>query len=265
MNLLNNFKFGGRAQICSVSFTSIFLPPSRIDVKYILHAITVHRSEFCCLQLISSLLASCQLDTNGSDSESETSSIEILKALTSHMTSGVSPLNGNTHQSTGQDPTMAFFDRMVSARGQNSNNIGNDDYLEKMVSNEEDYFAFVLLKCMQLCPSIFGESISELVHFGSQATFHYLFDFADTQPTKSDIVKSVNRATRSLWTQTGATLEHVLLWWCSTPLACQPVAAAKHLRDWLLNIQYDGKDIKYPFMDNIQWMNMDILFLGRGT
>lgn len=57
---------------------------------------------------------------------------------------------------------MAFFDRMVSARGQNANNIENDrnvndDYLEKMVSNEENYFAFVLLKCLQLCPSIFGQ------------------------------------------------------------------------------------------------------------
>lgn len=175
MKLVNNFKFGGSAQICSVSFTSIFLPPSCIDVKYILHVITVHRSEFCCLQLISSLLASCQLDTNGNDSESETSSIEILKALTSHMSSGASPLNGNNHQSTAQDPTMAFFDRMVSARGQNANNIGNDrnvndDYLEKMVSNEENYFAFVLLKCMQLCPSIFGEPNCEFVHLSSQQT-----------------------------------------------------------------------------------------------
>lgn len=165
VNLLNNFEYGGSAQICSVSFTSISLPPSCIDVKYILHIITVHRSEFCCLQLISSVLASCQLDTNENDSESETSSIEILKALTSHMSSGAAPLNQNNHhQSTAQVPTMAFFNRMVPTRGQNLNNITNDrnvnddDYLEKMVSNEENYFAFVLLKCMQLCPSIFGES-----------------------------------------------------------------------------------------------------------
>lgn len=34
-----------------------------------------------------------------------------------------------------------------------------------------------------------------------------------------------------------------MLWWCSTPLACQPVAAARHLRDWLLNMQYDGGHI----------------------
>lgn len=73
--------------------------------------------------------------------------------------------------------------------------------------------------------------------------YNFIFEFlisTEKQPTKSEIIKGVNKATRSLWTQTGATLEHVLLWWCSTPLACQPVAAARHLRDWLLNIQYDG-------------------------
>lgn len=63
----------------------------------------------------------------------------------------------------------------------------------------------------------------------------------DERITKAEIVKWVNKATKGLWTQTGTTLEHVLLWWCSTPLACQPVAAAKHLRDWLLNLQYDGR------------------------
>lgn len=62
----------------------------------------------------------------------------------------------------------------------------------------------------------------------------------ETRPTQDEIVKRVNKATQSLWTQTGATLEHVVLWWCSTPLACQPVAASRHLRDWLLNMQYDG-------------------------
>lgn len=75
----------------------------------------------------------------------------------------------------------------------------------------------------------------------------------------------MNKATRSLWTQTGATLEHVLLWWCSTPLACQPVAAAKHLRDWLLNIQYDGKTTKQTSIWNqvIGILNMVILLLAE--
>lgn len=51
----------------------------------------------------------------------------------------------------------------------------------------------------------------------------------------------VNKGTRGLWTQTGSTLEHVILWWCQTPLGTRPVACAKYLRDWLLNIQPDGK------------------------
>lgn len=70
----------------------------------------------------------------------------------------------------------------------------------------------------------------------------------ETQPTQEAIVKHVNKATQSLWTQTGATLEHVVLWWCNTPLGCQPVAAARHLRDWLINMQYDGK--KFSFTKN---------------
>lgn len=154
------FNFGGPAQILSVSYTKIFLPPSRIDVKDILQSITVRRSEHCCLQLISSLLVTCQID-NGSESESETSSIEVLKALTSHMSSGASPLNGGDFQlSASQDPSMAFFDKMVSipkSTVENLKNDGNIDHLEKMISIEENYFAFILLKCLQLCPSIFGK------------------------------------------------------------------------------------------------------------
>lgn len=34
-----NFNFGGAAQICCVSYTKVFLPPARIDVKDILQVI----------------------------------------------------------------------------------------------------------------------------------------------------------------------------------------------------------------------------------
>ena len=111
------------------------------------------------LQLITSLLVSCQID-GGSESESDTSSIEVLKALTSHMSSGASPLNDGTQMCAAQDPSMAFFDKMASIQQSavdNLKNDGNIDHLEKMVSTEENYFAFILLKCLQLCPSIFGE------------------------------------------------------------------------------------------------------------
>lgn len=64
--------------------------------------------------------------------------------------------------------------------------------------------------------------------------------FIVKQPSKEEIVKLVNKGTRGLWTQTGSTLEHVILWWCHTPLGTRPVACAKYLRDWLLHIQPEG-------------------------
>lgn len=57
---------------------------------------------------------------------------------------------------------------------------------------------------------------------------------------KNEIIKWVNRGTRGLWTQVGSTLDHVVLWWSTAPLACKPVACAKYLRDWLLMIQSEG-------------------------
>lgn len=129
-----------------------------------LQTIASLRSENCCLLLISNLLASCQMDV-GNESESETSSIEILKALTSHMTSCASPINGNMNQSEVRDPSMAFFDKLTSVQPNNVDNntkieeteTNNTEYLEKMITNEENYFAFILLKCLKLCPSIFGK------------------------------------------------------------------------------------------------------------
>lgn len=95
-----------------------------------------------------------------SESESETSSIEVLKALTSHMSTGASPLNDDTQASTSQDQSMAFFDKMVTAPTSTTDHMKYDtniDHLEKMISTEENFFAFILLKCLQLCPSIFGK------------------------------------------------------------------------------------------------------------
>lgn len=105
-------------------------------------------------------MVSCQIEGN-SESDSDTSSIEILKALTSHMSSGASPLNDDSQMSAAQDPSMAFFDKMASIKQSAEDNLKNDgniDNLDRMVSTEENYFAFILLKCLQLCPSIFGKS-----------------------------------------------------------------------------------------------------------
>lgn len=190
------------------------------------------------------------------ESESETSSIEVLKALTSHMTAVASPISG---KSESHEPAMAFFDKLVTSGSLNVDQpvemtaMHGNDFLEQLIVNEENYFALIVLKCLQLCPSVFGnwkccESDrvwSKPDRLPAVVVLMIFYRFAlDHRITKAEVVKWVNKATRGLWTQTGATLEHVLLWWCNTPLACQPVTAAKHLRDWLLNIQYDGKVLR---------------------
>lgn len=122
---------------------------------------TAIRSERCCLNLISNVLASCQMDAAAMESESETSSIEVLKALTSHMTSAASPMHGKVEN---HEPEMAFFDKLVTERSLTVGNKTNEniplhssEFLEQIVVSEENYFAFILLKCLQLCPSVFGK------------------------------------------------------------------------------------------------------------
>lgn len=82
------------------------------------------------------------------------------------------------------------------------------------------------------------------------------------QPSKEEIIKLVNKGTRGLWTQTGSTLEHVVLWWCHTPLGTRPVACAKYLRDWLLNTQPDG-EIMQELMINLVPVVENFCFFGR--
>lgn len=85
------------------------------------------------------------------------------------MSSGASPLNGELNgdrqHDTAHDPTMAFFDKMATISTPTEKDVKNGnpniDHLERMISTEENYFAFILLKCLQLCPSIF----SKLVQF----------------------------------------------------------------------------------------------------
>lgn len=150
------------------------------------------------MQLISSLLASCQIET-ACESDSDTSSVEVLKALTSHMSTGASPLNDDRQQhdaTAAQDPTMAFFDKMVTISTPAESNVKNDDsnidHLEKMISTEENYFAFILLKCLQLCPSIFSKRIYEVPFNPHTPVFllhliyvHFHFQFILRQTTNT--------------------------------------------------------------------------------
>lgn len=93
------------------------------------------------------------------------------------MSSGASPLNDDRLHDATQDPTMAFFDKMATVSTPTENDVKNDnpniDHLERMISTEENYFAFILLKSLQLCPSIF----SKLVQFDLHPKFFLLLIF----------------------------------------------------------------------------------------
>uniref|UniRef100_A0AAG5CXJ9 Uncharacterized protein n=1 Tax=Anopheles atroparvus TaxID=41427 RepID=A0AAG5CXJ9_ANOAO len=76
-----------KAQICSNSFPSLMSAPKKIDVGMILQIITKQRAEECCSTLINCLLTTCKgaLTVTNEDNVSDTSSVEILRALTTNL------------------------------------------------------------------------------------------------------------------------------------------------------------------------------------
>uniref|UniRef100_A0A182UHA5 Coiled-coil protein 142 C-terminal domain-containing protein n=1 Tax=Anopheles melas TaxID=34690 RepID=A0A182UHA5_9DIPT len=259
------------AQICSNSFPPLMSTPKKVDVGTILQIITKQRAEDCCSTLINCLLTTCKgaLSVTNEENESDTSSVEILRALTTNLqgpteggkhidpiqeemnirrkasvnmiSSGeihsrgkatpgrtvvvspiVKPESREPDESEHNDPAIHFFDAMAAeAVAYNSiNYLVNEpdgmDLLENLIADEEIFVANVIMKVIKYCPSAFEREL-----------------------TKSELIKWVNRGTRGLWTQVGGSLEHVVLWWSSSPLACRPAACAKYLRDWLSLLQPD--------------------------
>lgn len=119
------------------------------------------------------------------------------------------------------EPTVTFFDNMVKEHQRKDAFIRGDsdeaEILHDLIRVEEIFIATMIAKCLKLCPSAFENEI-----------------------TKDEIMNLINRASKFLWTNVGATLEHSLLWWSQNlPLACRPVTCTKYLRDYLLLIQAD--------------------------
>lgn len=102
------------ALVCSNTFACLMLPPKKFDLHMILQTISKQRSELCCFALITCLLTTCSADLGdvragagagagaagaAGDDTSDTSSVEILKALTVHL--AASPAAAHNPQSTG--------------------------------------------------------------------------------------------------------------------------------------------------------------------
>lgn len=129
------------------------------------------------------------------------------------------------------EPTVTFFDNLVKESQNKSSFIRGDsddtEILHDLIRVEEIFIATMIAKCLKLCPSAFENEI-----------------------TKEEIMNLINRASKFLWTNVGATLEHFLLWWSQFPLACRPVNCTKYLREYLMLIQVD--DAPEPILSTLK-------------
>lgn len=98
---------------------------------------------------------------------SDTSSVEILKAITNNLQSpinGILPISVSREAkpklepvSVEDDPTINFFDNLVT-QFHNQQQDGRDGQwlLQRLVQEEENFMANIMLKCIKICPSVFG-------------------------------------------------------------------------------------------------------------
>lgn len=273
-----------RAQVCSNTFPGLMLPPKRFDLNAILQTVAKQRSELCCMSLIACLLATCAPDLGGggaigggvdglNDDTSDTSSVEVLKALTVHMITAspagrpktaASSSAGHCRRRSHQFGTFADLS-MATATPANADDEPTIDFFDKLVVASSVVASGVVVDKPMPPPvaaasSDSNELLNQLVVNEENYVANVLlkclklcpsaFDVAVVRsdngkqserqpppPAKADIIRWVTRGTRSLWTQVSSQLEHVVLWWSHAPIACQPVSCARHLRDWLLQLR----------------------------
>lgn len=140
------------------------------------------------------------------------------------------------------EPTVTYFDNMVKEFQRKEAFIRSEsddgEILDDLIRVEEIFIASMIAKMLKLCPSAFENEI-----------------------TKEEIMNLITRASRFLWTNVGATLEHYLLWWAVFPMACRPVSCAKYLREYLMLIQPD--DAPEPILSTLKSLG-EILTVHAG-
>uniref|UniRef100_A0A336MAF7 CSON014299 protein n=1 Tax=Culicoides sonorensis TaxID=179676 RepID=A0A336MAF7_CULSO len=260
------FHASSGAQVCSRFFPPLLITPKKLDISQILQLVSKRRAEQCCLSLINCMLTTCKNELDPSD-ESECSSIEILRALTEHLKAPAVPKRRQSRALSvsfqGDQPlvnvedededdiddmyfsakyTSKVFDTMSKeAVTQATTAVScllaepeENELLENLIIDEEIFIANVLMKCVKFCPSIFdGPSMN-----------------------KEEMQKWVQKGSRGIWTHVGGTLEHVVLWWNTSPLACRPAGCAKYLREWLMLLA--PEDAPEPILSTLKGLGETI-------
>lgn len=233
----------------SNTYCAIVSSPKRMDITCILQLVTKCRTEACCSNLISCLLANSRADLQYDDDDSDTSSLQVFNALTRELSQSEEFMpqhNQHHHQklmrkqskenepnkiellkpatvplSKNDDPALNFFDSMTAGNGSETHvretvDMEHGELLIELIRAEEIFIAHIIVKCLKLCPSAFNVEPSEI--------------------NKGEIIKLIEKASRFLWTHISSTLENYVLWWNQAlPLASRPIGCAKYLREWLLS------------------------------
>lgn len=258
-----NTKSSSGSLVVSNTYSSLLSTPKRMDISSILQLVTKYRTESCCGNLISCLLANSRADLQYDDDESDTSSLLVFHALTKELSQSeefnvqqqhenvmkkqhqqpqsksnvddtkeiklcsISPKPPTIPASKlGDEPALDFFDKLTLGNGKNADEhtINDGNGKSNLIDGENGELLIELIRAEEI---FIAHIIVKCLKFCPSAF--------EGEITKGEIMKLIEKASRFLWTHISGTLENFVLWWNHTlPLACRSVGCVKYLREWLL-------------------------------
>ncbi|KAJ3626571.1 hypothetical protein MTP99_017057 [Tenebrio molitor] len=203
-------KFGivKNMSVCNNTCPYLFFPLRKISVTRLLQMISSNRAELCCHKLIDCLLETYKLyETNDDDNSSDNSSFEIYRALTKHMSppDPCEPTNKNK---------ILNFD----------NGSNNETFLsiEELIAYEEKNVLDLLDTILKVAPAMLGcDGVKKSKSTGA------------TKISTKARQKVLDYYEQILWGEVGNFLEHIILWWASSPLSARSPHSSQHLREWI--------------------------------
>ncbi|XP_066260472.1 coiled-coil domain-containing protein 142 [Euwallacea similis] len=184
----------------------------KFSVTRFLQILSNQRTEYCCHNLIDCLLEAYKMhEILEEDNSSDNSSVEIYMALTRHLSP---PADLSRRNDKNEDTSLVTTDH-----------VGSFMSLEKMISEEESNVIIILKQTQKVAPMMLGKDLRAL---GETTNGKSKIDSKITQ-------KVLDYYEQILWTEVGNYLEHVILWWASSPLSSRPPRSSQHLREWINN------------------------------
>ncbi|XP_044726874.1 coiled-coil domain-containing protein 142 [Chrysoperla carnea] len=200
----------------------LMYPMRKLSITRILQILAQSRAELCCHRLIDSLLENYKPAdggggvTNNGDDNSDSSSIEIYRALTRHMTP---PIENLTTESV--NPQSKPDDNVSTASF-----ISNEENLqavEILINTEQKLVNNLLNIAKIIVPKMFGaDGVKKSKTTG---------ELRISQKVSNKVIEYYEQI---LWGEVGNYLEHVVLWWGASPLASRPPHSSQHLREWIV-------------------------------